>query len=323
MTETSSQNSHPARLAESLTELVTRLRLSSLPPSGRLVLPTYPQRLAIAGRLLVHAGARAQDERFIPLSQVLETFNDWVAEEPARCPRRLDRSFEILVEFLESLLVEIDAGGTVATAGSDQRWEVVRAEFGGQGSSRSVIADLARIMDRWEASPGRQGPDAAAEALHRSWTLLRRRGDALFQEPILPVAASHDSVLSVQGRAAIFGLLLDSPFQRDEILGKIQGAGSRALVLNGPAEAAKMIETQTETLVLLGDNLEPSRNLERVLSLLPSVWPGEPRRCVLVCGSLAGRIDPQRRAEALGAVGAWAPPHQLEDLRRVLVGAAS
>lgn len=288
MTETSSQYSHPDRLAVVLTELVTRLRLSFSPFPARLVVSLVPQRLATAGRLLVLAGSRQKNERFLPLSRALEEFHQWSAANPGRCPRSLDRPLESLAEFLESLLVEIDQGTAVGEVGADSRWLRLLAEFSPQHDSAGEIADPGGVLDR------------------------------LFRRPVLPAAPPAVAELTIRGQRVEFGLLLDSHFQRDEVADRIQSAGSPARLLAEPSAAAEWIERKSGSAVLLGDNREPTRNLERVLTLLSSAPPRPRRACVLVCGSPVNGMDPGRRAEVLGAVGAWASPHRLEDLQNVL-----
>ncbi|MBU8869416.1 MAG: hypothetical protein KOO60_00955 [Gemmatimonadales bacterium] len=319
MSDISSQNSHPDRLAGHLTELVTRLRLSSSVDSGRLVLPPFLTRLEMGSRLLVHAGVMAKDPGFQRLNKAILEFAFFVKENPGRYLREFDRPLDLLVEHVEFLLAEIDAGEPIEAAGADPRWLEIICCFESTGPSWAVMQNLEQALDQWETAnhdPGIGFEDA--EALHRRWVSLRCRGDRLFEKPIITFPSRPDASLNIQGRRVVCGLLLDSSFQRDHLLEKIKLSGGRAVALVYPEQAWELVDGGSEGLVLLGDNMEPTRNLERIIADLRSRTSKIVTRCILVSGSKPGRNVAQDRAVILGASGAWTPPFDLQDLQGIL-----
>ena len=322
MNEISFQDSPSGRLAEILTELLTRLRLSSSLDSGRLVLPPFLTRLETASRLLAHAGTRENYPGFQRLGSVLPEFISFVEENPGRYPLELDRPLEILADHLETLLAEIDKGESTASVGEDSRWGEIHSRFESAGTAPAVMEDLEQALDRWETGDGSAGRVPwDAEELRRRWASLRRRGDRLFEKPILTAPPVSEGLLTIQGQNAVCGLLLDSPFQRDQLLQKIRLTGSRAVVLDCPEQAVELALEGSLGLVLLGDNLEPTRNLEKILAVLRTErlgTPESPTCCILVSGSRPGCDERNRRAVALGAAGNWAPPFETTDLQKIL-----
>ncbi len=185
------------------------------------------------------------------------------------------------------------------------------------------MTDLEQALNRGElaglGAGGQAGAQAGgAEELHRRWMALRSQGDRMFEKPVLAFSSGSGQLLTFQGRIAVCGLLLDSSFQRDQLLDKIRQSGGKVEVLAGPGQALELIEKGHDSLVLLGDNLEPTRNLEKILAALPTRSSVSSICCVLVSGSRMSLDESQKRADSLGAAGAWVPPFELANLQRIL-----
>ena len=311
----------PLPIAEHLTELDHRLRLSSSPDTGRLVLPPFLIRLRTASRLLAHADRMTRNPCFPALDRALSGFVGFVDENPGRIPRDLDGPLEFLAEVLESRLIDVDSGKSITSVAENPIWATVLARFQTTGSSRAIVRELEQLLDRWEEVTRKSAlqPDES-EVLHRSWLEARRRGDRLFEQPILASPVDKPGVLKIEGLAATCALLVDSPFQRDHLLQKIRAGGSSAIPLDNAEHAIRLAAESSGCLVLLGDNLEPSRNLERIVAKLSDETSFGSVRCILVSGGRPGQDVPHRRANALGAAGTWSSPFDLEDLQRTLDG---
>lgn len=305
---------NPERLAQRLTELEDQLRLSVYPEGGALQPQPALGRLESAARLLGSLESRCPGCGWHLLAEAATRLCNTARAHPERLPAAWGSGIERTAHCLECVLAELDDGLDVRRAA--ERIVPVAWSAGAEDPTAAELAQWSERLMGWE----QQGLPAESDAVLREraamWREIRGRGDALFRAPL----AGADRPRSGERLAAAgvqLGLLLTSPFQRQQLAERIQGLNVHHFF--DPAGVVAWLKQEPQHAILLADNLEPSRHLERLLAQLPALPHRTPERCLLVAGALSPARPQGRRHLPTGADGVWAPPYSLDDLAALII----
>lgn len=315
MTDAPQSRPNPAQLAHRLTELEDQLRLASCPAGGSLLPHPALGRLEVAARLLGSLQAQDPDGGWEALARAAGRFCATARAHPDRLSRSWEPGLERVARSLEHALARLDEGQEAPRVA-----ESVPARAWAVGGDDPLTTELLLLRDRLQS--WRHGAGSLPEAVLREraalWREIRDRGDQL----LLPAlrTATPSSASEQMARAGVqVALLLASPFQRQQLVARLDGLEVRHL--DNPAEAVGWLEQRPPRALLLADNLEPSRHLDRTCGALRERPQLRPDRCVLVAGALSAARPHGRRALPPGVDGAWEPPYALEDLAALVARA--
>lgn len=315
MTATEKSRPNPEELAQRLTELEDQLRLSIWPAGGSLLAHPALGRLESAARLLGELETGDPGSGWKQLAAAASRFAATARAHPDRLPTAWGSGVERAARNLESVLAELDRGLDVRHAAD--RVAPAAWPAGGEDAPRSELEQWKATLAAWE----QEGlPVAGDETLRNRaglWREIRDRGDALFRAPLTRTSRPRGSEQLADAGLQL-GLLLASPFQRQQLAERL--ADLDVLHFFDPDEMAVWLEQGPQRAVLLADNLEPSRHLERLLERLGSLPHAGLERCLLVAGALAPARPQGRRSLPAGVDGVWTPPYTLDDLNTLIRG---
>lgn len=308
MTDTLQNRPHPEQLARRLTELEDQLRLSRVPASGALRPHPALGRLEAAARLLGTLEADDPQSGWRSLARAVVSFCATARAHPERLPDGWSPGVEKVTRGLERVLQALDEGTRPTRAARR-----VPAEAWPVGGEDPRVDELKRWRDRlaaWEES-AQTAPVATLRERTELWREIRDRADRVFRTALAADAGPGAEVPLATAGVQV-ALLLASPFQREQLSGRLEGLDP--CHLSSPAEVLAWLEQGPARAILLADNLEPSRHLDRTLGVLRERPRLRPERCLLVAGALASRRPPGGRALPAGVDGVWEPPYELADL---------
>lgn len=315
MTDNLQSRPNPERLARRLTELEDQLRLSVGPAGGSLRAHPALGRLQSAARLLGALEDGDPGQGWSRLAKAATRFCATARTHPERLPETWEAGLERTARALERVLTRLDDGLDPERAAGE-----VPAEAWPAGGDDPPGAELqqwrARLAD-WEVEAAPAASDDVLRSRAALWREIRERGDRLFRAPLAGVARPGSGE-RLAAAGVQLGLLLASPFQREQLAERLRGLDVRHL--SDPAEVPLWLAQEPEQAVLLADNLEPGRHLERALEQLESMPGRRPGRCLLVAGALAAARPQGRRTLPAGVDGVWEPPYGLADLTALITG---
>lgn len=181
MNHWSSSEAQPAIFSRLLAELVNQLRLSS----GQSILqdPSWPicSRLGVQGNLLEGLAKESGLEELAYFAQTLSDLALLGQNDPGHIAPHWAGALGRLAEFLDEMMVGLDAGEAPAQWLAHPQWERLTSWFAHLGTPFLVMDEAEEILLRWQDvwCDGSLDPQNEAELQDR-WLRLREFGDALF-----------------------------------------------------------------------------------------------------------------------------------------------
>jgi CheY-like chemotaxis protein len=333
-------------LTRRLRDLLTNLRAFPRTTEGGRVPPSLPR--AVVGARLLAAASEAGGEA--PLTHWLRTWQELlefleINPPAASTGEACERTLGAFADHAEDVLRGLDAGDPPDELLPEERrsayQEALAAALGAGAPvprddlARCPLLTLLGVQDGRSAAacltllqqmlgnlqpPAPGGPEAAQ--LARRWAAVRALGDRHF--PATDVAPRspdlHRAVPALSGgrQAGHILLLCDISLRSGELFARLGAAGYSVEVCGEPGAVLERLAGSEPPRVVICDNLEPSRHLQRLAALL-EVWEGPVPRLVLATGG--PRHSMEQLARRFGARGVWAPPYRLESLQE-LIGSA-
>ncbi len=184
MNHWSSSEAQPAIFARLLAELVNRLRLSHVENLHHE--PSWPicSRLAVQANLL---GGLAKESDLEGLAYFAQTVTDLSVlgqEDPAHIPPSWAGALVRLADFLDEMMVGMDAGDGPDQWLDEARWERLTSWFAHLETPFLVMDEVEEVLLRWQEAWCDGSLDLKNETeLQERWQRLREFGDALFDSP--------------------------------------------------------------------------------------------------------------------------------------------
>jgi CheY-like chemotaxis protein len=290
-------------LNHSLAELADRLRHSSGPSRAGSSLPPCVPRLEAVARLLSSASLRPDLGPLASLGSELKTFLGVLRDCPGCDLAWLAPALGLLADTLEGTLDRIDRGVPLAEVAADPEWLLVLSWLESAGSPLEIMDELDACAKRWEARwCDGDLPEDQEQELQRRWQTFRRYGDAMFGR----LEPGQETRVTEARTAHQVVLLVESVLRREHLLQKLRERGLGVKVAATAAEAATLAQGPPAVKAVLCDDLEPSRNLARLVSRRAE-QPGFPA-LVLVTGGSGNSAADLQRARSHGADGVWIEP---------------
>ena len=330
-------------LTRRLRDLLTNLR--AFPRAGERgrVPPSLPR--AVVGARLLAAASEAGGEA--SLSHWLRTWQElleFLEINPPADPARqaCERSLAAFADHAEEVLRRLDSGDLPEDLLTEERRSgfqeslaaaLAAAEPGPQdsqvrcplmsqlgiqdGRSAEVyLALLHEMLDNLRLPPA---GSREAEQLARRWADIRALGDRRFPmaEDMPRSPALRRTVPAPAGarNAGRILLLCDISLRSGELFGRLGAAGYGVEICGEPRAVLERLAGRDPPRILICDNLEPSRHLQRLAALLET-WEGFVPRIILATGG--SRRSMEQLARRLGARGVWAPPYRVESLQELI-----
>jgi CheY-like chemotaxis protein len=330
-------------LTRRLRDLLTNLRAFPRAGEGGRIPPSLPR--AVVGARLLAAASEVGGEA--SLSHWLRTWQELLEfleiNPPADTARQAcERSLAAFADHAEDVLRRLDSGTQPDGLLTEERRAAFQeslaaalaaAEPGSQDDrarcplmsqlgiqdGRSVEACLALLHGMLDSLRLPPAGSREAEQLARRWADIRALGDRCFPAaegaPRSPAPRGTAPAPAGSRNAGRILLLCDISLRSGELFARLGAAGYSVEICGEPGAVLERLAGNDPPRILICDNLEPSRHLQRLAALLET-WEGFVPRVVLATGGSQRSME--RLARRLGARGVWAPPYRVESLQELI-----
>jgi CheY-like chemotaxis protein len=329
-------------LTRRLRDLLTNLRAIPRGREGGQVPPSLP-RAVVGARLLAAASEAGGEASLTHWLRTWQELLEFLEDNPPAdsLGEACERALEAFADHAENLLQCLDAGDVPDDLLPEERrssyQESLAAALGAgapgtyddlascpflsllgvqNGRSPAACLELLQGLLGNLPAPAAESPEAAQ--LARRWAEIRALGDQCFipqGTPRPPTLRTTVPARFVSTGAARILLLCDISLRSGEVFARLSGAGYSVEICAEPSAVLQRLAGAEPPRVVICDNLEPSRHLQR-LAVLLEVWDGFVPRIVLATGG--PRRSMEQLARRLGARGVWAPPYRLETLQELI-----
>jgi hypothetical protein len=181
MNHRSSSDSHLEIFARLLAELVNRLRLFHVENHHHEHSWPVCFHLGVQADLLAGLAEESGLRDLANFAQSLQELAVLGRDDPNQIPQTWSAALTQIAEFLDEMLMGIDAGNAPDQWLSDPRWERLISWFTNLGTPFLVMDQLEKNLLQWQDAwcDGSLDPKHEAE-LQERWIRLREFGDALF-----------------------------------------------------------------------------------------------------------------------------------------------
>ena len=183
MNHRSSSETQIALFSRQMAELVNRLRHFHVEKHSLELSWPVCFRLGVQADLLGGLALETSLEDLVSFSTVLAELATQGKEEPNQIPPAWSGALERLAEFLDQMMVGLDAGDSADQWLDDAQWERLKSWFSHLETPFLVMDELEEVLCQWQEKWCDDPLDSKTEKeLRQRWIQLRQFGDALFNE---------------------------------------------------------------------------------------------------------------------------------------------